>query len=224
MEGKTVIPRTVSGFAEYIRNVYDVTQKNINVYKINSTEFAKITPLYTTYDNLEKLCANPATATKGNRDARNIAWVALEKQWRLFLNKEVRLNDSISIADKEIYGIFPHDETPTTAGVPTERGELTVVREGYCEYDVIVENETTGKKKRPGNATGSNLYSTVVEPGEPVPHRDTFRFDGFSSKCHHKKRFTENQFTKQAYLFARYTNSHGEEGPDGPITIIQIIN
>jgi hypothetical protein len=207
-----------------MRNAYKVTQTNLDLYKINEIEFAKIMPLYTAYDALELLCANPATATRGNRDARNAAWKTLEKQWRIFLNKEVRLNDNISIADKEIYGIFPHDDIPTTAGVPKERGVLTVVREGYCEYDVLVENEATGKKKRPDDATGSNLYSAVVEPGEPTPHRDAFRYDGFSSTCHHKKRFPEEYFAKQAYLFARYTNAHGEEGPDGPVQMIQLIN
>ena len=224
MRDKTVIPRKIGEFAEYIRNAYDVTQKNASAYRIDTVEFAKITPLYTTYNNLELLCANPATATKGNRDARNLAWKALEKQWRIFLNKTIRLNDYISIADKEIYGIFPHDDTPTKVTAPKERCELTILREGYCKYDIIVENETIGKKKRPDDATGSNLYSAVVEPGEPAPHRDTFHFDGFSSDCHHKKHFSEDHFGKQAYLFARYSNAHGQEGPDSVIATIQLIN
>ena len=80
MVRKTIIPHTITGFAEYIRNAYEETEKNMDVYKINVAEFAKITPLYTVYNNLEMLCANPDTATRGNRDARNEAWDALEKQ------------------------------------------------------------------------------------------------------------------------------------------------
>jgi hypothetical protein len=162
--------------------------------------------------------------TRANRDARNAAWKALEKQWRVFLNKEVRLNDSVSIADREIYGILPHDDKPTKPAVPKERGKLTVRHEGYCEYDIIVEIESTGKRKRPDDAVGSNLYSAVVEQGEPAPPRDEFRFDGFSPKCRHKKCFSENHFARQAYFFVRYSNSRGQEGPDGPIATIRIIS
>ncbi|MDR1381507.1 MAG: hypothetical protein LBJ47_08530 [Tannerella sp.] len=223
MSRKTIIPQTISGFVEYIRNAYDVTMKNINIYKIDAVEFAKITPLYTAFINLEALCANPATATKGNRDARNAAWKALEKQWRIFLNKTIRLNDNISVADREIYGIFPHDSTPTAAGIPAECCEITVSRKGYCEYDVIVENGTTGKKKRPDNAAGNNLYSAVVELGQPAPPRETFRFEGFSSTCHHEVRFGEKYLAKQACLFARYTNPHGKEGPEGPVMSFIIV-
>jgi hypothetical protein len=217
MERKTIIPVTISGFTEYIRIAYDTTQKNLNVYQINSADFAKITPLYTAFITQEALCANPATATKGNRDARNAAWKELEKQWRLFLNKEIRLNDNISIADKEIFGIFPRDTTPTAAGVPKETGIVTATPKGYCEYDVVVENAATGKKKHPADATGSNLYSAVAEVGQPAPARETFRFEGFSSNCHHEVRFPEAYAAKQAYLFARYTNPHGQEGPEGAI-------
>jgi hypothetical protein len=217
MDRKTIIPRTLSGFTEYIRVVYDAAQKNVSVYQISTVELAKITPLYTNFLNLEALCANPATATKGNRDARNAARKQLETQWRLFLNKEIRLNDNVSIADKEIFGIFPHDTTSTTAGVPTETGVLTATQKGFCEYNVVVENAITGKKKHPAGATGSNLYSAVAEVGQPAPARGTFHFEGFSSNCRHEVRFPEEYAAKQAYLFARYTNPHGQEGPEGAI-------
>ncbi|MDR1408481.1 MAG: hypothetical protein LBJ23_10640, partial [Tannerella sp.] len=70
--------------------------------------------------------------------------------------------------------------------------------------------------------TGSNLYSAVVEPGQPAPHRDEFRYEGFSSTCHHKVHFPEDYYLKQVYLFARYSNQHGQEGDDGPVSSIII--
>jgi hypothetical protein len=223
MKDKTVIPNTISGFTEYIKTAYDAAVQNEKVYGINPNELAKTTPLYNDFIKQEALCANPVTASKPNRDARNIAWDTLEKQWRVFLNKEIRLNDNISVADKEIFGILPHDEKRTHVLPPKSTGILTITRVGECRFDMVVEDSVTGKKKRPDDATGSNVYSAIVEPGQPVPHKDTFHFEGFSSTSHHTVAFSDEHIAKRAYLFARYSNAHGQEGPEGPVSTI-IIN
>jgi hypothetical protein len=220
MSVKTVIPRSITKFTEYIRIACERAEKNAGVYGIDPAELAKIKLLHDAYVVLEALCADPETATKAHRDARNIARQSLEKYWRIFLNREIRYNDAVSIADKEIFGILPHDETPTPAAAPKETGMVAAVRVGYCAFDAVVEESATGRKKRPVDAAGSNLYSAVVEPGEPAPHRNTFRFEGFSSTCHHKLHFSEAYFLKQIYLFARYTSRHGQEGTDGPLASV----
>jgi hypothetical protein len=103
-----------------------------------------------------------------------------------------------------------------------ESAVLSVQRTGFCEFDAIVEDSLTGKKKRPADAAGSNIYSAVVEVGQPAPPRDTFRFGGFSPNCHHPVRFAEEHVGQQGWLFARYTNSQGTEGPDGPVAPVII--
>jgi hypothetical protein len=218
MARKTIIPRTVSGFTDYIKLGYGTAEKYMTVYGIDPNELAKVKPLFDTFVSLESLCANPATATKGNRDARNIAWTALEKQWRVFLNKEIRLNDQISIADREIFGILPHDSIRTPSAVPKNMGTVTVMRTGEGQFDLIVEEASTGKKKRPADASGSNLYAAVTEVGDPAPYRNTFRFKGFSSKPRHTMIFTDEYIAKRVWVYVRYTNRHGQEGPEGPLT------
>ncbi|MDR2120452.1 MAG: hypothetical protein LBP64_06225 [Tannerella sp.] len=223
MKAKTVMPGTISGFAVYIQVAYTTAMVNEVPYGINPNELAKIKDLLSNFTTLQALCTNPSTATKSSRDARNIALKALKSQWRVFLNKEIRFNDAVSVADKEIFGIFPPDDIRTPVLPPKGTGTVTVVRVGEFQFDVIVEDAVTGKKKRPDDATGSNLYSAVVEVGEPVPARSSFHFEGFSSTCHHMITFSDALVAKRAYLFARYSNQHGQEGPEGPVTAI-IVN
>jgi hypothetical protein len=218
MKDKTVIPKSVGSFANYIKLGYETAEKCMTVYGIDPKELAKVKPLFDTFVKLESLCANPATATKAYRDARNGAWSALEKQWRVFLNKEIRLNDLIGIADKEVFGILPHDNIRTPPAPPKNMGTVTVMRTGEGQFNLFVEDASTGKKKRPADASGSNLYAAVTEAGNPAPQRSTFRFEGFSSKSRHTMTFTDEYTAKRAWVYVRYTNPHGQEGPEGPLS------
>lgn len=218
MEGKIVIPASINGFTVYIGIAYETAMKNETLYGIDPNELAKVKPLYENFTSLEALCANPATATKANRDARNIARTALDRQWRAFLNKEIRLNDAISVADKEIFGIVPRDDIRTVPEPPKEIATVTVARTGELQFDATVEEATTGKKKRPDDATGSNLYSAITGVDEPAPQRSAFHYEGFSSTSHHKLVFTDENIAKRAWVFVRYSNQHGQEGPEGPLT------
>ena len=218
MQNKTIIPRSVSRFAEYMKLAYEAAETHLSAYGIPPAELAKITPLYRRFARLELLCASPATATGANRDARNRAKNELEKQWRVFLNREIRYNEAISVAEKEIFGLLPHDRVRSPAERPKETGMLLVVRKGYCRYECAVADAATGRKKRPRGTAGSSLYVCVVEAREPAPLPGAFRFEGFSSACRHTVQFSEDRLAKRAFLFVRYTNSRGQEGPDGPLT------
>ncbi|MDR2040852.1 MAG: hypothetical protein LBP98_00855 [Tannerella sp.] len=217
MEGKIVIPLSISGFTEFIKLAYGTAEQHLTDYSIDSAEFAKVTPLFNEFTHLEGVCSDPLTASKINRAARNAAREKLETQWRAFLNKEIRLNEAISTTDKAVFGIVPRDETPTRAEAPKEMGQVTAVRTGECQYDIIVEEVVTGKKKRPDDATGSNLYSVVAEREAPAPLRSEFHYEGFSSTCHHKVVFAEKDLARRAWVFSRYSNQHGQEGPNGPL-------
>ena len=218
MEGKIVIPVTISGFTEFIKIAYDTAEEHLSDYGIDPVEFAKVTPLFNEFTSLEALCANAATATKANRDARNQARQTLTVQWRNFLNKEIRLNDVMSVAEKEVFGIVPRDDTRTSPSTPKETGKVTATRTGAFHYDLVVEETVTGKKKRPADSTGSNLYVAISDVNDPAPHRSTFRYEGFSSNCHHTVIFAEDDLAKRAWAYARYSNQHGQEGPEGPLT------
>ncbi|MDR0757745.1 MAG: hypothetical protein LBF85_07865 [Tannerella sp.] len=217
MKRKTDIPRSMTSFTDYMSIAYNTAEENITVYGINPDELAKIKPLFDEFMVQESLCVNPYTATKSNRDARFVARAKLEKQWRVFLNREIRLNDAISIAEKEIFGIFPHDSARTPVSSPKSTGKVNVVRTGACQFDVIVGDTATGKRKRPADAAGSNLYLAVTEVNEPEPHRESYRFAGFSSRCRHTVVFSSAHFVKRAWLYVRYTSRRGQEGPEGPV-------
>jgi hypothetical protein len=121
---KGFIPRTITGFKEYIEIAYKKASVNLSAYGISPEKFAPITVLYNDYIAKETLAANPDTATKGNREARDEAQEALEKAWRQFLNESVRFNTAVSTADKEVFGISPRDGIRTPSQAPTDTGMI----------------------------------------------------------------------------------------------------
>jgi hypothetical protein len=219
---KTVIPRGTASFTEYIRIAYDTAEKNRTAYNINPGELAKLKPLLDNFIRLELLCINPATAVKVNRAARNAARRTLEKQWRVFLNKEIRLNDAISMVQKAIFCIFPHDTVRTPVSSPKGTGTVTLMRTGERHFIATVKQSVTGKPKCPADAAGSNLYAAITEVNEPAPPHDAFRFMGFSSRCRHTVVFDEKYYVRRAWLYVCYTSRHGQEGPKGPLASVII--
>jgi hypothetical protein len=214
---KESIPKTITGFKEYIEIAYQKASVNLSTYGISPEKFAVITVLYNDYVAKYALAANPDTATKGNREARDEAQEALEKAWRQFLNESVRFNTAVSTADKEVFGISPRDGIRTPSQAPTDTGIVNVKRLGAFEYEATVIDEKTSKRKLPAHATGSYIYLSVSEPGILPEDIDAYRKLDFSSNARHKLQFSPSELGKQANVYVRYSNRHGKEGPAGPV-------
>jgi hypothetical protein len=73
-------------------------------------------------------------------------------------------NTSVSIADKEVFGISPRDDIRTPVRTPTATGNVDAKRRGAFEYEAIVIDEATSKRKLPAYATGSYIYLPISEP------------------------------------------------------------
>jgi hypothetical protein len=113
-----LFPTTIAGFTEYIKIAYAKAQNNLSIYGVSSDKLAVITPLYNAYIAAEAVAANPDTATKGARRARNEARDALKPAWRKFLNESIRYNSAVPATDLEVFGIKERDTTRTPAGIP----------------------------------------------------------------------------------------------------------
>jgi hypothetical protein len=189
----------------------------LGAYGISPAKFAVITTLYNDYIAKETLAANPDTATKGNREARDEARDALEKAWRQFLNESIRFNTAVSTADKAVFGISPRDGIRTPPQAPTATGIVNVKRLGAFEFEAIVIDEKNSKRKLPEHATGSYIYLEISEPGILPEDISTYRKLDFSSNAHHVLHFSPSELGKQANVYVRYSNQHGKEGPVGPV-------
>jgi hypothetical protein len=212
---ENLFPTTIAGFTEYIKIAYAKAQNNLSKYGISSAKLTPVTPLYNAYIQAEAVAANPETATTGARHARDDAGDALKKEWRKFLNENIRYNSSVPVADLDVFGIRERDTTRTPAGVPDKVPALSIKQVGVRRYEVEVLDGETGKKKKPQYATGSYIYLAVTEPGEEPKHESEYRKLDFSSNCHHVVEFPLEQLAKQANIYARYSNAHGKEGPEG---------
>jgi hypothetical protein len=214
---KESIPKTITGFTEYIEIAYRKASVNMSAYGILPERFAVITTLYNDYIAKEALAANPDTATKGNRMARDEARKTLEKAWRQFLNESIRFNTLVSTADRRVFGVSPRDSIRTSVQTPTETGIMNMKRRGAFDYEVVVINEKTLKRKLPEHAQGSYIYLSVSEPGVLPEDIDAYRKLDFSSNARHELHFSPSEFGRQANVYVRYSNRRGKEGPAGPV-------
>jgi hypothetical protein len=212
---ETLFPTTIAGFTEYIKTTYHKAQTNLPQYNINPEKLDAITPLYNDYITAEALAANPDTATKGNRHARDTARKTLQPAWRRFLNENIRYNSAVPQTDREAFGIKRRNHTRTHVGIPDTVPLISVKQVGAHRYEIEVLNSDTGKKKKPLYAAGSFIYVAITEPGQEPQHESEYRKLDFSSNCHHVVEFPLEQLAKQANLYARYSNAHGKEGPEG---------
>ena len=217
-----LFPRAIAGFTEYIKIAYVKVQNNLNTYGISSAKLAVITPLYSAYIAAEAVAANPDTATKGARRTRNNARDALTAEWRKFLNECIRYNSAVHAADLEVFGIRKRDTTRTQAGIPYRIPVVFAKPAGARRFEVEVLDSETGKKKKPQYAAGSYIYLAVTDMGQAPQREHEYRKLNFSSNCHHVVEFPMEQLAKQAHIYARYSNAHGREGPEGPVETVII--
>ncbi|MDR2811389.1 MAG: hypothetical protein LBB84_12710 [Tannerellaceae bacterium] len=208
-------PSPQADFLQYINTAYDKASANLTLYGIPDKKLSVITPILNAYITAEAKAANPDTATTGARRDRDEIRKKLEAAWRVFLNENIRYNSAVPTADLEVFGIKKHDPTRTPEGVPDTVPTITIRQVGVGRYEVEVLDSKTGKKKKPQYAAGSNIYLAVTEVNEEPKSESEYRKMEFSSNCHHVLEFPIEQTAKQAHIYARYSNSHGKEGPKG---------
>jgi hypothetical protein len=217
-----LFPETIAGFTEYMKIAYAKMLANLSEYGIPAARFEIITSLYEIYIEKAAVAANPDTATTGARNARNIARENLEHGWRTFLNEHVRYNSAVSPEDFVVFRIRARDHTPTPEGIPDVVPVLTIKEVGARRYEVEVFDGNTGKRKKPKYAAGSYLYVAVTEPKVAPTHQSDFIRMEYSSNSHHVIEFSLEQLARQANIYARYSNSHGKEGPQSVVESIII--
>ncbi|MDR2466748.1 MAG: hypothetical protein LBD35_05080 [Prevotellaceae bacterium] len=217
-----LFPETIAGFTEHMKIAHSKMQANLSAYGIDPAKFEAITSLYETYSEKAAVAANPDTATTGARRARDAARDALEHGWRKFLNEYVRYNSAVPIEDFEVFRIKPRDYTPTRVGVPDTVPVLSIKEVGTRRYEIEIFDGKIGGKKKPKHAAGSYIYVAITEPGTAPAHQDEYRKTDYSSTCRHVLEFPLEQLAKQANIYARYSNSHGKEGPESVVETIII--
>jgi hypothetical protein len=214
---KDFIPEGNAEFRSYIVIAHDKLYTHPTKYDIPASVLNDYGSLYMDYLAADDKAENPDTATKGNRDERNRLRDELKKMWRQIVNEWIRFNSKISVPDKEVFHVYPRDDTRTPAKTPKDKGLARVKRLGAYEYEVTVVDETNLKRKLPEDATGSYLYLVVSEPGVVPEKIEDYRKLDFSSNANHTIVFPSEQLGMQGNVYVRYANQHGKEGPIGPV-------
>jgi hypothetical protein len=212
---KIFIPQGHKEFRAYIVTSHDKLYGEPKYFGVPIAVLNAYGALYLDYLAKDDLAENPDTATKGNRDARNVARDLLEAAWRQIVNEWLRFSSSISVADKEVFHIYPRDLHPTPARTPKDKGLARIRRLGVCQYEITVVDEENLKRKLPADATGSYLYLCVTEAGVLPESFEAYRKLDFSSTAVHLLDFPSSQIRMEAHIYVRYANQHGKEGPRG---------
>jgi hypothetical protein len=220
--GRNFIPAGIAKFTEYIKIAFLKAEVNFMNYGLGPDKLEAVRPAYDRYIAAEEVAANPDTATAGARRERDDAKNALDPLWRGFLNSSIRYNDLVPAADLEVFGIKRPDDVRTPAGIPDAIGLVSLKRVGAFRFEGHVLDSTTGKLKNPLHATGSYLYVAITDMDKEPEHEDEFHKRDFASNNKHVLEFHMEQKGKQAHVYARYSNSHGKEGPEGPTEVVVI--
>jgi hypothetical protein len=220
--GKNFIPASIAKFTEYIKIAFKKAQDNLPVYQVAPDKLEAVRPAYDRYIAAEAVAANPDTATTGARRERDDAKKALDPLWRGFLNANIRYNALVPAADLEVFGIKRGDDVRTPAGVPDAIPTVLLKRVGAFRFEAHVLDSATGKLKNPLHATGSYLYVAITDIDKEPERKDEFRKRDFSSNNKHVLEFLMEQKGKQANVYARYSNPHGKEGPEGSTEVVVI--
>jgi hypothetical protein len=210
------IPRGIAKFTEYIKVAYQKVQTKLSAYGITSQALAVVTPAYNRYIAAEAVTSNPDTATPGARRERDHARKDLESKWREFINVNIRYNVLVPVADLEVFGLKDPDNIRTPVKPPTAVAYTATSRTGAFQFEARVSDEATGKIRLPKDASGSYIYLTVTDIGQTPESPDDFHKLDFSSNAFHTILFRHDQLGKMAHIYARYSNVHGKEGPEGP--------
>ncbi|MDR3329388.1 MAG: hypothetical protein LBS63_04700 [Prevotellaceae bacterium] len=213
--GKNFIPAGTSQFTEYIKVAYKKARESAEQYGVGFDKMVVLEPVYRRFIDAEALASNPETATTGHRRERDEARKALEPAWRGFLNGSIRYNERVSAADLEVFGIKRGDGARTPVGVPEAIPVVTLTRVGAFRFEAHVLDSATGKLKSPLHAAGSFLYVAVTDIDKEPEQEDEFHKRDFGSDNKHVLEFHMSQKGKQAHVYARYSNAHGKEGPEG---------
>jgi hypothetical protein len=128
----------------------------------------------------------------------------------------------VPAADLEVFGIKRPDDVRTPAGVPDAIGLVSLKQVGAFRFEGHVLDSATGKPKNPLHATGSYLYVAITDMDKEPEHEDEFHKRDFASNNKHVLEFHREQKGKQAHVYARYSNQHGKEGPEGPTEVVVI--
>ncbi|MDR3329122.1 MAG: hypothetical protein LBS63_03305 [Prevotellaceae bacterium] len=220
--GKDFIPRSTARFTEYIKVAFKKAQDNAEAYGVDFAKVEAVAPAYNRFVAAEAQAANPDTATTGHRRERDEARRALEPAWRKFLNAHIRYNERVSAADLEVFGIKRSDGARTPAGVPDAIPLVALTRVGAFRFEAHVLDSATGKTKNPLHAAGSNLYVAITDLDKEPGREDEFHKRDFASGNKHVLEFAREQKGKQANVYARYSNAHGKEGPEGATEVVVI--
>jgi hypothetical protein len=212
---KVIIPRANAAFRIYIDVAYAKAQAGITAYDLPKTALDNVTPLYTHYVSTDTLADNPDTATVGVIRERNTAHKVLDTAWRGFLDQYIRYNEAVPERDWPDFGIEPQNP-PSPLGPPTKAANVGVKRTGLYQYEIRILQEGSNKFALPENAAGSFLFEAITDVGQ-TPEISDFRMINLSSNDRHYAEYPSQQIGRQVHVFACYVNSHGKEGPRGPI-------
>jgi hypothetical protein len=123
---------------------------------------------------LEKRAAYLADKSKARRLDKNAAMEVLKAAMRKFANDAIRFNDLMTVAQKFLMGVGPHDEVDTPQGAVADAVEMTVVNDPVPDsHTQIIHYKKMGFKSRAKAPWHMGVFQICIRnPGEPAPDID----------------------------------------------------
>jgi hypothetical protein len=215
------IPIGPTGQYDFQRNTLGYAKANAQAWGIPDTKLVRIAGLSTDYELKYALANNKNTQSPAATAARKGAWNLLEPELIDLYDHHLINNDAISIADKEalhIHGISGYSGSPAPAPISTP--VVTLVSEEISVLHVVYSDSAApGTHYKPANVAFCELNYKLGEPAPTGVEQCTERYN--IARSHEGITFSSDQRGKMIYVYARWVNKNGKQGPwSGPVSAL----
>lgn len=205
------LPASESLLQEWANNFASKLTAAPATYGITAPEALVMQTAYDEFIAAYAIAIDPATRTKSAIETKNIKKSAMIGEIRP-LAMQIKLNDSVSNADKLDLGLTLSDGTITPIPAPSTQPIIMIVGATPQQQALrVVDSATPQSRAKPAGATGLQLFGKAATSGPVSP--DDCKFIGFITRQPFVVNWAAGDVGKTAYYYARWQNAKGEVGP-----------
>jgi hypothetical protein len=205
------MPHSDAKLLAFAKNLTSYLEEHGPAWGIDPSRYAKIVAFIIAFADALAKVEDPNHG-KVDVSSKNSIKAELTKEIRGFSKESILYNRLITKEDLLAMGFNPHDDTPTRAPVPTDKGVGEVDTSTHQQHTIRVKaGNLTGKNKPEKTVTGFEVWRKVG--GDPPVTDEEWTYVDFSSRVSLIIKYPLSDVGKTVYYRFRWVNTRNEKGP-----------